>query len=137
MAERGSRPGIRWFGDRVFQAITGETENRMQRAVLHLENETKQLISRPGPLGKHATVRGRLPASEEGEPPHRRTGTLIRSVSSQVDVEGHEIIGRVGTNVRYGFWLEVGTSKMAARPWLTTGFDHEGPKLARILAGKG
>lgn len=52
--------------------------------------------------------------SKPGEPPHVQTGRLRGSIA--YEVEGN--VARIGTNVIYGRHLELGTSKMAPRPWL-------------------
>jgi hypothetical protein len=54
--------------------------------------------------------------SAPGEPPHKQLGHLRRSVTYEVDAAAST--GRVGTNLLYGLWLELGTRLMAARPWL-------------------
>lgn len=52
--------------------------------------------------------------SAPGEPPRVQTGRLKASYTHEM----HETlpIGRVGTNVEYGKWLEFGTRIVAARP---------------------
>ncbi len=42
------------------------------------------------------------------------TGTLRRSITHEVVGD----VGRVGTNVEYGIFIELGTSKMSASPYL-------------------
>lgn len=44
------------------------------------------------------------------------TGTLLNSITSQV-IGGHNTL-QVGTNVKYAGWLNEGTEKMPARPFL-------------------
>lgn len=80
-------------------------------------------------------------SSPPGEPPHVDTGRLRASISwilstdtadrgvvggkaeqedavSRPESRPNEIIAVVGTNVEYGKFLELGTEKMKARPWL-------------------
>ncbi len=45
-----------------------------------------------------------------------KTGTLKRSITHEIDKEHLE--ARVGSNVEYAPHLELGTSKMSARPYL-------------------
>lgn len=52
--------------------------------------------------------------SQPGEPPRKQQGRLLGSVAFEVD--GLE--ARVGTNLPYGKWLELGTKHIAPRPWL-------------------
>jgi len=53
--------------------------------------------------------------SAPGDPPHKQSGRLLASVAWELVGDA---IARVGMNLRYGRWLELGTRKMAARPWL-------------------
>ena len=54
--------------------------------------------------------------SAPGEPPHMDTGALSASV--HVHPKERELERDVGDGVEYGLPLELGTSRMAARPWL-------------------
>ncbi len=56
------------------------------------------------------------PASSPGNPPHRRTGKLHASASTDTNERGQTVITTVGTNAPYAGFLEEGTSRMAARP---------------------
>jgi len=48
-----------------------------------------------------------------------KTGRLRSSIGSEiVHGAGSEIIGKVGTNVEYASYLEYGTSRMSARPYM-------------------
>ncbi|CAN0502344.1 unnamed protein product, partial [Phaeothamnion confervicola] len=67
--------------------------------------------------------------SAAGEPPHVQTGRLRASVAW----ERVGLIVRIGTNVIYGRWLELGTKKMAARPWLRRMLAEQRAALARII----
>lgn len=58
-------------------------------------------------------------ASAAGQAPATDTGRLLGSVQMILG----DMSGQVGTNVAYGPMLELGTSKMAARPWLLPAFE--------------
>lgn len=62
-------------------------------------------------------------ASSPGAYPATDTGRLASSVRMELPAAGN-IVGRVGTAVKYGAWLEFGTSRMAARPWLLPSFER-------------
>lgn len=53
-------------------------------------------------------------ASAPGEAPATDTGRL----ASSIKVIHKELIGSVGSKLNYSFWLEYGTFKMGARPFL-------------------
>ena len=65
-------------------------------------------------------VRGRF-VSKPGDPPNTDTGRLIGSVRIQKDEQSKSV--SVGSNVSYSKFLEVGTKKMKARPWLKPALD--------------
>jgi len=55
-----------------------------------------------------------------------RTGTLRRSIHTE-DVSNTEV--RVGTDVEYAPYLEYGTKKMTARPYLRPAMDENREKV--------
>ena len=63
-------------------------------------------------------------ASADGEYPAVDSGALRQSVTTSVEYTDTGVQGEVGTNLLYGRFLETGTSKMRARPWL-------GPSVAK------
>lgn len=71
-------------------------------------------------------------ASKPGEPPNTDTGILVKSI--KFDFKKGGLIGRVGTNLRYGAWLEFGTKKMAARPWLSAAIRQTKEEVAKLIA---
>lgn len=46
------------------------------------------------------------------------TGRLRASITHEVGKEGNELVGRIGTNVEYAPYVELGTRYMAARSFL-------------------
>jgi HK97 gp10 family phage protein len=46
------------------------------------------------------------------------TYNLHDNIESQVGPEGGKIVARVGTDVEYGLYVEQGTSRARAQPWL-------------------
>lgn len=46
------------------------------------------------------------------------TGRLRSSITWEIGQDGTTIVGRVGTNVHYAPYLELGTRRMRARPFL-------------------
>lgn len=59
------------------------------------------------------------PPAPAGGPPAIRKGNLRRSI--QVQQTDTQV--KVGSNLEYARYLEYGTSKMAARPWLNRSFN--------------
>lgn len=61
------------------------------------------------------------------------TGTLKNSIGVEVDPD--ELGGVVGPTAHYGGYVEFGTSKMAAQPYMNPAADRILPKMAAALKG--
>lgn len=86
-------------------------------AALEIRNEAIKLIAENGD-GEKVTRYGPkrdVNVSAPGDPPNADTGRLIQSIK----VEKDGLAYLVGTNLKYGAWLEFGTKDMAPRPWLS------------------
>jgi len=53
-----------------------------------------------------------------------RDGNNQRSLEAKTGMEGGKIVGRVYTQSGYGGWLEIGTSRMAARPYIAPAYQE-------------
>jgi hypothetical protein len=71
--------------------------------------------------------------SAPGEAPAVQTGILKESLA-QEPLEDRVGI-RVGTNKRYGLYLELGTRRMRARPWIRPALDRS-TKAIRVVFSK-
>ena len=84
-----------------------------------LVGEDAATASMPGAganaVGKTRTGRNVYQPSTPGSPPGVRTNRLRASIASQRLQQG---VWGFGTNVKYGRHLELGTRRMAARPFL-------------------
>lgn len=89
----------------------------IQRAALASEAITKANLSRPG-TGR---IYGKHQASAPGEPPAADSGDLRRKTQADTQVrrDGGDLVGRVVANTEYAHGLEVGTERIAPRPFLT------------------
>ena len=110
-----------WRGDAFINLVRKAEGERLEAAAIYLKNKIKEAISEPSP-----------PPSGPGEPPHKDTGRLRASIAHEVEGQ----TARVGTNVTYGKFLELGTSKMAPRPFLRSTYNKEQGNIAKILVGK-
>jgi HK97 gp10 family phage protein len=72
--------------------------------------------------------------SKPGEPPRKRSGWLQRNVVYQIDKSALSARVGVTANARYGLYQELGTSRMAARPWLASTAREMAPRLAKLFA---
>jgi HK97 gp10 family phage protein len=74
---------------------------------------------------------GKHTASKPGYPPNSDTGRLVRSINWEVD--DSKLVGLVGTNLKYGAWLEFGTKDMEARPWLSPAFKKNIKMIVKLI----
>lgn len=132
-----------WHGDKAIAMFQGELHNRVAAGVRVVLGRARKLISVEGTTVLYTTIKhgknagkqrqsGRIyntNPSKPGDPPHKQTGHLRRSVAAEV--EG--VVGRVGTNLNYGRWLEFGTARMAARPWLRRAFNEVIPQIRALM----
>lgn len=72
-------------------------------------------------------------ASQDFDYPAVDTGRLRQSITHDVEQDGSTVIGRVGTNLVYGSYLETGTSKMNPRPWLKPSLAINREKIHEII----
>lgn len=95
---------------------------------LRIEKDVKESLSGPGSGRRY----GNHVASAPGEPPATDTGRLRASIRSDL-TDLADYVARVGTNLKYARFLELGTSKMLARPFLQPAFDRHARDFYRDL----
>jgi len=135
-----------WHGKEVFTLATEKNVVAMKKAGAVLERDVKTHFT--STKGKHADLmaEGRTAIGRQrnkrgsytkfhhrslpGEPPAVDTGVLRASIIHQTtaglvvegkvgpDIEHIRAETPAGTDVEYGFYLELGTANMAARPYL-------------------
>jgi len=66
-------------------------------------------------------------AAKAGSAPNTDSGKLVASISVEMDRDKAEAL--VGSNLDYAGWLEFGTKKMDARPWLQPALDKNKDNL--------
>lgn len=127
----------KWNGEQAEALIRRAFARNLHAAAIVVKGRAKVLLSTAGTGttqgagGKTRRVYGANP-SAPGEPPHKQTGRLRASVAHEVDAGS--LRARVGTNVTYGKFLELGTSKMAARPWLRRALNESRARVVALLA---
>lgn len=131
---------MKWYGDECHVKIKELVGSRLDKAARTVRDYIREELGVVNPrartrsrkTGRFTKGRGTQP-SAPGDFPRKVMGHLRRNVQSETD--RMEMRARVGTNVEYGKFLELGTSKMARRPWLTRGIVHCQALIARILNG--
>lgn len=126
---------VRDHRNEVRRELERRLESRLLAAAAHLEGAVKRDLS----VGQQVRrTRGGhrvgLNPSQPGQPPHVLTGRLRQSITHRVDRDARGFVARVGTNVAYSKFLELGTRKMAARPYLRPALFRERSRIAGILA---
>lgn len=67
-------------------------------------------------------------AAAPNNAPNTDTGRLVSSINTEVE-SGWVV---VGTSLKYGGWLEFGTTKMNARPWLMPALDKNNDIIIKL-----
>ncbi len=118
--------------------IEKTAKERMEKAVNEVRNEVLVTLSgnRSGRIYKIPGTQKTYTASAPGEPPAQRTGELRQSISTEIEGEGKNIIGRVGSPKKYAPMLEFGTRNMAPRPWLRPTFEKKQKDVEEIFIGQ-
>ena len=115
---------VKWSSNKLVKEMRGKAVKNMTNACLFLEADIKKSLTGKSP-------------SAPGEPPGKRTGTLGRSITHEVEKKPDRVVGRVGTNIIYAIPLEFGTSTMAARPFIRPGLErNREPVARRMMSGK-
>lgn len=136
---------VNWYGDQFKRELVQQVTKSVSAAAIYLSGQTKADISQPGTLRYGVPGKGKKPRqktiynfthSKPGNPPYKQTGRLRGSIAWELVGVGRGLsvpVGRVGTNVRYGRWLELGTKRMAARPFLEVNLVKHKSAIVAIL----
>lgn len=108
---------------RILDDPDGPVGRDLQRRALAVEAQAKVNLSMPG-SGRIYRRRG-IPhqASAPGEPPAPDTGLLRASVHHTVGSDGDGLLADIGSSQNVAMWTELGTRRMAPRPWLRPALD--------------
>lgn len=114
---------VTWNGPEFERLVRAQVAENLEAAAIHLKGRMKTSLRIGNKFGNRP--------SRPGEPPRRRTGRLSGSIAHEVN-KG-ELVARVGTNVLYAKFLELGTRRMSARPFIRPALQRERFALGRIL----
>ena len=117
---------------RVEGAYRRAVENIIASSVQDVMNTAKQSIqtnSGGGRTYEKYNPRRTHTASSAGNPPNTDTGFLVSNIHAVMDVDG--LGGSVESRADYSGFLEFGTSKMQARPYLQPALEENKPKIRR------
>jgi len=125
---------------------------RLTDAAILVERQAKLMMKEPktGRLyriyskGRKKVRGGRLKAgirrlhraSAPGEPPAVLTGTLWKSIThegAKKQLKKGYFVSRVGSNIKYSFYLELGTINIKKRPWLKPALERAAPDIRKLF----
>lgn len=111
---------MRQLADEIGEAMAGalvaggnDVRNTAIRSIQSVSGGSEVTRSRNGGNTYQHTAAG------PGQAPNTDTGRLVNSI--QVEVDGGSVF--VGSTLEYAGWLEHGTRRMAARPWLNPALE--------------
>lgn len=118
-----------WNGPQFADAVLKRVDANVKAAAIHLTNELKRTVGQ--------RIGGKGHVSQPGNPPFRQTGNLFRSIG--YEMRGHTaVVGSgIGSGPKdpgYAVYLEFGTKKMSARPWLRPTYWKQLGTIRRILS---
>lgn len=121
--------------------INRKVISRGVRAVNAIRNAELEVLKgqRSGRVYRKPYSKATYTASAPGEPPARRTGNLRMHWNGQVKSEnssggGVSIVAELESQEPYASYLENGTSKMAARPFVEKIKEEAEPEIKRIYS---
>lgn len=123
-----------WHGGEAERRVLNASWEGLVRAVLYYHARLQDALNVSAKVGR-GTKASDYQASRPGEPPRKRTGWLQRNVVYELD--RMSLRARVGVtkNALYGVFLELGSIRIAARPWLLSTLRKCWTQIAE-LAGK-
>jgi len=135
---------IRWYGDALETRLREAAGQAVKRAAQLVVTRARLLANRPatrirrkrtratvaGPKGSQYTV---FVGSRPGQPPMVRTAFGRRNITAQYYPDA--LVARIGVDVNadYMAYLEVGTERIAPRPWLRPALEQSLPSITTIL----
>lgn len=121
--------------------INRNVVSRGVRAVNAIRNAELEVLKgqRSGRVYRKPYTKATYTASAPGEPPARRTGNLRMHWNGQVKSEnassgGVAIVAELESQESYTGYLENGTSKMAARPFVEKIKEEATPEIQKIYS---
>lgn len=131
---------IRQFNQKMDQRIKNvekEVEKRMVRSVELVRGHAVKNIARGSKSGTTRQLynpRRTHTSSAPGEFPASDTGFLVSSITTDVDVEGTTVVGKIVASAPYAPHLEFGTTNMQARPFMQPSLESQSRRIEKIFA---
>lgn len=134
---------IKWHGDILKRALKHASGNGIHAAAVKLRDKLQEVVSVPntgvsvkrtrdtsrGKKGSSYTIYPR--PSRAGEPPRLRTGEGQRNIFAERVGNDAAKVGSRGAGIHL-FYLEMGTTFVARRPWLVSTLLAQQEYLAKV-----
>lgn len=123
------------FNDNLIAALEKRLQDNLEKAANHLVNKVKEKVNEAEPYqiyrGKQGIWYHGLDPSTMNKPPKKIRGDLQRSIT--YEMVDNRTGAKVGSNLDYARYLELGTLKMEPRPFLRSTLDEQRAELNRIM----
>ena len=119
--------------DSAIKDYTADMRRLVGRAANLVRNTAVTSInqgSKSGVIYEKYNPRRTHKASAAGEPPATDTGFLVNNIFTNIDADG--LGASVESRANYSSFLEFGTSKMAARPFMQPALEENKPRIRRL-----
>jgi hypothetical protein len=139
---------VKWHGDEFQRKLAQHQRNNIETAAVFLTGDIKRAFPDTGKKGMATKGERRAQPSAPGEIPHVDTGTLRRSIDYLM-IPGQLPKAQVGIiaacrdknrdvvkALEYALYLELGTEKMAQRPYLRPAISRNMVKLRQLMTRK-
>jgi HK97 gp10 family phage protein len=126
---------VKWYGKKIMDEALQQMEKNLEHVGVVLSGEMRASINRSPASGRVYKRRGIVHrASAPGEPPATDRGTLSASIDYKVERTGrYKRLVRVGTQLKYGKWLEYGTVRIKPRPFARPALKKYEKKLPEMV----
>jgi HK97 gp10 family phage protein len=117
----------------VLRDYEGDIKALIGRAANLVRNTAVQSINqgtKSGVIYEKYNPRRTHKASAAGQPPATDTGFLVQNIV--VDIDANGLGASVESRADYSSFLEFGTSKMGARPFMQPALEVNKPKIRRL-----
>ncbi len=116
------------------EALKREVNKSLHKAGVMLVSDIRKNLNTAQPyVRRGSSFRGMEP-SRPGDFPRKLSGQLLKSIAYVVDEVN--MVLTVGTNIKYGRFLEFGTRRMTARPWLLRTYQAAQQKIAALFGAR-
>ena len=122
---------VKWDDKNFMMQVERERKNALKKAALVVVRSVKESFGGTDIIGATKAER-EADRSKPGEPPHVQTGFLKKNIAFELIGSDTAIVG-ANEAVKYAYWLEYGTSKMEARPYLRPAVIRERKKILKIF----